>query len=70
MFTQEIRNELEDIHYSKWPRWVESHLHNKNATIIDKLWVLYKEGTVDKDIFISKASYHEFVKRSGGINND
>lgn len=70
VFTQEIRSELEDIHYSKWPRWVENHLHNKNATIIDKLWVLYKEGTVDKDVFISKASYHEFVKRSGGVNHD
>lgn len=70
VFTSEIRNQLEDIHHSKWPRWVENHLHSKNATIIDKLWLLYKEGTVEKDVFISKASYHEFIKRSGELPDE
>lgn len=70
VFTQEIRNELEDIHYSKWPRWVENHLHSNNSTIIDKLWFLYKDGIVEKDVFISKASYHEFLKRSGDLSDD
>jgi defect-in-organelle-trafficking protein DotB len=70
VFTQDIKNELEDNHYSKWARWVENHLHSKNATIIDKLWMLYQKGIVEKDVFISKATYHEFIKRSGELSDD
>ncbi|SUG27548.1 TraJ [Salmonella enterica subsp. salamae] len=64
VFTQEIKNELELLHHSKWSRWVEDYMNKNKCSIIDKLWKLYLEGTVSKEEFVSKASYHEFQKRS------
>ncbi|EGM1709330.1 plasmid transfer ATPase TraJ [Salmonella enterica subsp. enterica serovar Takoradi] len=64
VFTQEIKNELELLHHSKWSRWVEDYMNKNKCSIIDKLWNLYLEGTVSKEEFVSKASYHEFKKRS------
>jgi len=64
VFTQEIKRELEKLHHSQWAQYVNCLLTDKKATIIDKLWLLYKEGRVDKSEFISKATYQEFTLRS------
>lgn len=70
VFTQEIKNELEQLHHSKWSRWVENHMTKNKCTIIDKLWELYQQGIVSKEEFVSKASYHEYKKRAcSEVNN-
>jgi len=60
---KDIREQLLDIDFTEWGKFIRNYLQARKLTIIDKAWTLFKEGRIDKEEFIDKAGWADFNMR-------
>ncbi|WP_066342941.1 plasmid transfer ATPase TraJ [Azohydromonas lata] len=69
IFDRELRNELQDQSFERWPKMIREKLEAAGATLDDKAWALLQAGTIDKQEFIELAGHKAYVQRIKGAKS-
>lgn len=62
-FDDDLRNDMAEIDYTKWGRYIRNLLKDRKETISDKAWELFISGCIEKEEFIELAGWADYKKR-------
>ncbi len=68
IFDRELRNELQDQPFERWPKMLREKLEAERATLDDKAWALFQAGRIDKQEFIEIAGHKAYAQRAKGAS--
>lgn len=65
VFDRDLRNELQSVSFEQWGPVLRAKLEADKATLDDKAWRLYEDGTITSEEFIELAGFKAYQLRKG-----
>ncbi|WP_413484614.1 plasmid transfer ATPase TraJ [Morganella psychrotolerans] len=70
VFSDELRDELDDIPYQNWGRYIDGIIKMESRRISDHAWRLYNEGIIDRSelsVAMNNRQIHEFERMNQNV---
>lgn len=63
VFSEDIRQALEEQPYTHWRKWIDHHLAERQARMSDKAWMLYKDERISREELLTVITHKELSAR-------